>query len=323
MFWAAALGLALMLYVVLDGFDLGVGLLFPFAPGEAGRRHMMDAVSPVWDGNETWLVISGATLFGAFPEAYAILLGAFYLPVIVMLCGLILRGVAFEFRNHAGRPRWLWSASFFGGSLVAAMAQGTAVGAFVQELPVRDGVYTGSMFSWLSPFALLCGVGLCLRYAMLGTGWLVHKTDDEVRDFGYRALPVILGGVMLFLIAAGAAAFDMDLRVTHAWLSRPVLLVLPVLGALALLAALYGVARQRDRMIYPAGVVMVLCAFATMVLSLLPHIVPFSVTIGEAAAPRASPSFLFWGAGIVILPVTLLYTAAVYFIFRGKVRPSS
>jgi cytochrome d ubiquinol oxidase subunit II len=318
-FWATALGFSLLLYVVLDGFDLGVGMLFPFAPGEQSRQQMMEAVSPVWDGNETWLVISGATLFAAFPEAYAILLGAFYLPVIVMLCGLILRGVAFEFRNKTERYRWVWSGSFFLGSLVASFAQGAAIGAFVQQIPVHEGVFAGSIFSWLSPFALLCGVGLCFGYAMLGAGWLVLKTEGVVRDFSYKAIAIVLCGVMVFLLAAAVSVFAMHLRVADQWRHRPVLFVFLVAGALALATTLYAVVRERDRLLYPMAVVMFVAAFCTMVLAVLPYIVPFSVTLAEAAAPPSSLAFLFWGAGLVVLPITVIYTGVVYFIFRGKV----
>ncbi len=318
-FWAVALGFSLLLYVVLDGFDLGVGILFPFAPGERSRQQMMEAVAPVWDGNETWLIISAATLFAAFPAAYAILLSAFYLPVIVMLCGLILRGVAFEFRSRTERYRWLWSASFSLGSLAAAFAQGSAIGAFVQQVPVQDGVFAGSVFSWLSPFALLCGVGLCLGYAMLGAGWLVLKTETAVREFSYTAMAITLCGVMVFLLAAAVSVFAMHLRVTDQWRQRPVLFVFLVIGALALLTMIYAVMRQRDRLLYPMAVLMFGAAFCTMVLAVLPYIVPFSVTLAQAAAPPGSLAFLFWGAGVVVLPLTVIYTGVVYVIFRGKV----
>jgi cytochrome d ubiquinol oxidase subunit II len=318
-FWAVALGLSLLLYVVLDGFDLGVGILFPFAPGERSRQQMMAAVSPVWDGNETWLIMSAATLFAAFPAAYAILLSAFYLPVIVMLCGLVLRGVAFEFRSRTERYRWLWSVSFFLGSLVAAFAQGSTIGAFVQQIPVHDGAFAGSVFSWLSPFAVLCGVGLCLGYAMLGAGWLVLKTEAPVRDFGYAAIAASVSGVMVFLLAATVSVFAMHLRVADQWRQQPVLFAFLVIGAIALLTMIYAVVRERDRLLYPMAVVMFVAAFCTMVLAVLPYIVPFSVTLAAAAAPQSSLTFLFWGAGVVVLPLTLIYTGAVYYIFRGKV----
>jgi cytochrome d ubiquinol oxidase subunit II len=316
-FWSAALALALLLYVLLDGFDLGIGILFPFAPGQ-GRDRMMQAVAPVWDGNETWLVIAAATLFAAFPLAYAVLLGAFYLPVIVMVCGLILRGVAFEFRGKSQRLRSLWSASFFAGSLAASFAQGAAIGAFVQELPVRDGLFAGSVFTWLSPFALLCGVGLCLGYAMLGAGWLVDKTGAETRRFVYRAMPLILAALMLFLLAAATVVFAEHLQVSRQWLRRPILFVFLAIGAIALAVMLHALRRQHDRLLYPMAALMFVAAFCTMVVSLLPYIVPFSITLTQAAAPHASLAFLFWGAGLFVLPLTIIYTIVIYVIFRTK-----
>jgi cytochrome d ubiquinol oxidase subunit II len=320
-FWSAALGLSLLLYIMLDGFDLGIGVLFLFAPTERHRRAMMDAVSPVWDGNETWLIISGATLFAVFPAAYAVLLGAFYLPVIVMLCGLILRGVAFEFRSKTRRMRWLWTGSFGVGSIAAALMQGAAVGAFVQGIPAQDGAYTGSVFGWLSWYAVLCGVGLVFGYALLGACWLIHKTEGEIRDFGYAVMPAILAGLAAFLALAAVLLFALHMRVAGAWFERPYLLIPLGIGGLAGAALVFGVWKRIDRLPLPATAIMFVAAFATMVGSVLPYIVPFSVTIEEAAAPHESLKFLFWGAGVVVLPVTLIYTAAVYYVFRGKVQP--
>ncbi|WP_082643421.1 cytochrome d ubiquinol oxidase subunit II [Methylobacterium sp. GXS13] len=319
-FWAYVLGLSLLLYVLLDGFDLGVGILYPFAPDARARDHMMQAISPVWDGNETWLIVAGATLFGAFPAAYAILVGAFHLPVIVMLCGLILRGVAFEFRGRAGERRWLWSASFAAGSYVAAFAQGTAVGAFVQELPVHDGRFVGSQFFWLTPYALLCGVGLVLGYALLGASWLVRKTEGDVRAFGYRTLPWIIGGLAAFLALAGIGVFALHLRIAAQWFERPYLFLFLAAGTAAAALLVWSSLRRRDAWPLPASMAMFCAAFATMVFAVLPYIVPFSVTIPQAAAPESTLRFLFWGAGVVVLPITLIYTAAVYVIFRGKLR---
>ena len=185
-FWVAVLAISILLYVLLDGFDLGVGMLFGMTRDEERRRAMLSAISPVWDGNETWLIVTGVVLWGAFPPVYATLLSAFYLPLLLMLAGLILRGVAFEFRARAETSRWLWDLAFAGGSFVAAFAQGMTVGALVEGLPVANEQYTGGDFGWLSPFALLCGVGLCLGYALLGACWLVKKTEDQTRDQAYR-----------------------------------------------------------------------------------------------------------------------------------------
>src|SRR6202795_2104927 len=198
MFWVSLLAISILLYVLLDGVDLGVGLLFGLARGEARRGAMLSAVAPIWDGNETWLVITAVILWGAFPVVYASLLSAFYLPLIVMLLGLILRGVAFEFRYKTERLRWIWDLSFAGGSFVAAFVQGLMVGALVEGLPISDGQYAGGEFGWLSPFSLLCGVGLCLGYTLLGACWLVRKCADEVRDAAYRLIPPLSIGLLLF-----------------------------------------------------------------------------------------------------------------------------
>jgi cytochrome d ubiquinol oxidase subunit II len=320
-FWAAVLALGLLMYVVLDGFDLGVGILFGFTRSEAARRSMVATVSPVWDGNETWLVVSGSVLFAAFPIAYALLLSIFYLPVCVMLAALILRGVAFEFRGKAGPAmRRVWDLGFTGGSLVAAFVQGATVGALVVGLPVgADGRFTGhGAFDWLSPFALLCGVGLCFGDALLGAAWLVLKSQGEARDRGYRLIPWLLLGVLGFLACAFAASLEMHLRVMHRWIERPWLAVFPAIGLLAVATLLLGVRRRRDGWPFAATAVIFGAAFATLAASFLPYLTPYSITIAQAAAPESSLSFLFWGAGLFVLPLMLAYTVAVYVVFRGK-----
>ena len=189
MFWVSLLAISILLYVLLDGVDLGVGLLFGLASGETRRSGMLSAVAPIWDGNETWLVVTGVILWGAFPLVYATLLSAFYLPIFLMLAGLILRGVAFEFRDKTQRLRWIWDFSFAGGSLIATFMQGTTVGALVEGLQVTNGQYSGGDFGWFTPFAALCGIGLCLGYALLGACWLVRKCDAVVRDVAHRQIP--------------------------------------------------------------------------------------------------------------------------------------
>ena len=319
-FWAAALALSLLLYVVLDGFDLGVGMLFAFAPNELARRHMMQSISPVWDGNETWLVLAAAVLFGAFPLVYSVLLSAFYLPLIVMLLALILRGVAFEFRYKSLGLRRLWDVGFSGGSFVAAFMQGATVGALVQELPM-DGVhYAGGPFGWFSPFAMLCGVGLCLGYALLGAGWLTYKTETDTRDLAYRFMPWLLGSVLLFLVAAAAYAVGVQLRVLHRWVERPAMLVLPLAGLLACAGLVTAIRRRVDWLPLLMTALIFTAAFATLAASFLPYMVPFSITMEQGASPQSSLSFMFWGAGIVVLPITLIYTLVVYWVFKGKVQ---
>ncbi|MGK9233947.1 cytochrome d ubiquinol oxidase subunit II [Inquilinus limosus] len=319
-FWATVLALAILLYVTLDGFDLGVGMLFPFAPDETGRRQMLASISPVWDGNETWLVVAAATLFGAFPLVYSILLSAFYLPLLVMLAGLILRGVAFEFRYKTERFRWVWDAGFVAGSYAAAFIQGTAVGAIVQGLSIENGAYAGGPFAWATPFALLCGVGLCIGYAMIGACWVAGKAHGELRAFAFGALPKLLGALAAFLAVVFAWSLLIDLPVLQRWIERPLLLLCPAVGLGAFIMLMRLVRRGDDRRLFLAGAAIFAAAFATLAGSFLPYILPFSLTLRQAAAPDASLDFLFWGAGLFVLPLTLAYTVAVYLIFRGRVR---
>ena len=325
-FWAGVLALGLALYVVLDGFDLGVGILFGFTRHEGVRRRMLSTISPVWDGNETWLVSGGTVLWAAFPIVYALILSAFYLPICLMLAALILRGVAFEFRQKAGeRMRLVWDVGFAGGSLVAAFVQGAAVGALVRGLPVAaDGRFTGgSAFAWVSPFSLLCGLGLCLGDSLMGASWLVMKSTGPVRDRSYRAIPWLLAAVLLFLAFAFTAALHMDLPVMHRWIDRPWLAIFPAVGVLAVIVIASGLRRRQDSRPFIGAVMIFLAAFATLAASFLPYIVPFSLTINEAAAPTRSLAFIFWGAGIVVLPLKLVYTVMVYTVFKGKVDAGS
>jgi len=325
-FWAAVLALGLALYVILDGFDLGVGILFAFTRDEAVRRRMLSAISPVWDGNETWLIIGGTVLWAAFPKVYALILSAFYLPICLMLAGLILRGVAFEFRQKASeRTRLVWDLGFAAGSLVAAFVQGAAVGALVHGLPVTpEGRFAGDgAFAWVSSFSLLCGLGLCLGDALMGAAWLVLKSDGPLRDRGYRTIPGLLAAVLVFLAFAFTAALEMDLPVMHRWIDRPWLAVFPAMGVLAVILIIRGLRRRKDSWPFAGAVTIFVAAFATLAASFLPYIVPFSLTIKEAAAPVRSLAFIFWGAGIVVLPLTLAYTVMVYTVFKGKVAGGS
>jgi cytochrome d ubiquinol oxidase subunit II len=323
MFWTCALGLTVLLYVILDGFDLGVGMLFPFAGSETARRQMLAAVGPVWDGNETWLVLTGAMLFAIFPLVYATLLSAFYLPLIVMLASLILRGVAFEFRDKSRGLRPLWDIGFAGGSFIASFAQGTAVGALVLGLPIQDGHYVGGPFGWLSPFALLCGAGLCLGYLLIGSGWLAYKTIGPVQALAFRLLPGLTVAVLGFLGVAFVSAIGLDLRVLHRWVETPLLDTVPLIGIAACIVLLAAIRRRWQLVPFLCGMALFAAAFATLAISFYPYIVPYSITITHAAAPRSSQSFLFWGAGLFVLPITLIYTLVVYWVFKGKVDPEA
>jgi cytochrome d ubiquinol oxidase subunit II len=323
MFWVAVLAISLLLYVLLDGFDLGVGMLFGMTNDDKRRGEMQSAVSPVWDGNETWLIVTGVVLWGAFPPVYATLLSAFYLPLLVMLAGLILRGVAFEFRARAETSRWVWDIAFAGGSFVATFIQGMTVGALVEGLPITNGHYTGGEFGWLSPFALLCGVGLCLGYALLGTCWLVRKCEGDVREAAYRLIPALAVGLFAFLVVVFVYALAENLQVIHRWLERPYLFVFPAVSAVAALVAAASVRRRRDGVPFYMVALIFAAAFGTLAISFWPYMIPFSITIDDAAAPHSSLAFMFWGEGLFVFPLMLLYTVINYSVFRGKVRSTA
>jgi cytochrome d ubiquinol oxidase subunit II len=319
LFWVALLAMTTLLYVLLDGFDLGVGILFGCTRNEDARRKMLSAISPVWDGNETWLVFTGTILWGAFPRVYATLLSAFYLPIILMLGALILRGVAFEFRYKTLGFRWLWDLGFAGGSLVATFVQGVAVGALAKGLPMADGHYAGGTFGWFSPFACLCGIGLCLGYALLGAGWLVLKCEGSLRQRAYALLTPLTIGVLGFLAVVFVYALALDLRIMDRWLQRPVLLVFPAVGVVASVLLIRGIKDRRDRQPFCMTGLIFLSAFGTLAVSFWPFMIPFAITIDQAASPLSSLRFMFWGEGLFVTPLTLIYTASVYRVFRGKV----
>jgi cytochrome d ubiquinol oxidase subunit II len=317
-YWISALALSILLYVLLDGFDLGVGILYGFARGEDRRTAMMSAVAPVWDGNETWLVVSGVILWGAFPVVYATLFSAFYLPVIFMLAGLILRGVAFEYRSIATRSRPLWDAAFFGGSLVAALMQGLMVGALVEGLPISDGEYSGGALGWLSPFAVLCGGALCFAYSLLGACWLIRKSQGGLQETAYRLVSRAAAGLGLILILVFVYSIAEHLRVMSRWLERPYLFVFPVIGIAASIVLARSVRKHGDRTPFLMAALGFAAAFGSFAITFWPYMIPFSVTVDQAAAPHASLAFMFWGAGLFVLPLMLVYTAISYRAFRGK-----
>jgi cytochrome d ubiquinol oxidase subunit II len=322
MFWILLLTVSILLYVLLDGADLGIGILFGLTRGETNRRVMLKAVSPIWDGNETWLVVTGVILWGAFPLVYATLLSAFYLPLFFILAGLILRGVAFEFRDKTQRMRWIWDLSFAGGSLIASFMQGTTVGALVEGLQVTDGQYSGGDFGWLTPFAALCGVGLCLGYALLGACWLVKKCDAEVRDRAHRQIRYLAVCVLVFLVVVFAYALAEHLPILHRWIDRPYLFVFPAIGAIAAIVLALSILRQSDRWPFYTVAVIFVSAFGTLALSFWPYMIPFVITIDQAAAPQSSLMFIFWG-GVIVFPLMLLYTIISYSVFRGKIRTTA
>ena len=322
-FWVFVLAVSVLLYVLHDGFDLGIGILFGLTRDETRRRGMMAAVAPMWDGNETWLVVAGVVLWGAFPIVYATLFSALYLPLLLMLAGLILRGVAFEFRYKAERMRPVWDFGFAGGSLVAAFIQGLMVGALVEGLPVANGHYVGGEFGWFSPFALICGVGLCLGYMLLGACWLVRKCEGDLREQAYRLIPYLSIALLVFLIVVFGYALAENLRVIGRWLERPYLFVFPAIGVLAAIVLAASVRQRRDGPPFYMVSLIFVAAFGTLAISFWPYMIPFSITIEDAAAPHSSLAFMFWGEGLFVFPLMLVYTVVSYTVFRGKVGTTS
>jgi cytochrome d ubiquinol oxidase subunit II len=320
LFWAAVIALAILVYVILDGFDLGVGILFGTTRDAVLRDEMMAAISPFWDGNETWLIVVGASLFAAFPMVYAVFLPAFYIPVLLMLLALIFRGVAFEFRYGAGR-RALWDWGFFLGSAVAAFVQGAAIGAMIRGVPVVNNQYAGGPFEWLRPLPVLTGIGLVLGYALLGAGWLTMKSGGALRDWAWRRISWLAGAVLVVLGIAIIAALFARARMTGTlFLDRPWGLVFPGLGLMAMAGVFIGVRERRDGVPFAMTAVFFVPAFLTLAVMFWPYMIPYQVTVADAAAPEKSLSFLFWGAGVFVLPVIAIYTAVVYWVFRGKQR---
>jgi cytochrome d ubiquinol oxidase subunit II len=318
-FWTGVLALTIFLYVALDGFDLGVGMLMPLARSETQRRGMLAAIAPVWDGNETWLVLNGAILFAIFPLTYATLLSAFYLPVIFMLGALIFRGVAFEFREKSDRSRGFWTAAFIVGSYVAAFIQGTAVGALAYGLPMAGDRYVGGAFGWFSPFALLSGVGLCIGYALMGAGWLTYKSRPEVRDLGFRLMPRLLVPLFLVLSVLFVLALTQELPVTRRWAQQPEFYLFPLSGVLLCGLLLWAVRARLELIPFLCAIGVFAAAMGALSVSFYPYMIPFAITTTQAASAPSAQSFMFWGAGIFILPLTIVYTLVIYFVFKGKV----
>ena len=323
LFWVVVLAITILLYILLDGFDLGIGILFLLSRDELNRRRMLAAIAPVWDGNETWLVLTATILFGAFSRVFALALSALYLPVIVAICALILRGVSFEFRAKAIHTRKLWDAAFSVGSLVATFVQGAALGALATGLPVHDGRYTGGPLGWLSPLSVLCGAALCLGYALLGIGWLIKKCEGRLREAAYKLFPWLFSAVLVLIALVAFEARANSPRILDRWVQHPYLLTVPVFAALGAWGLLGGSWRQRDDRPFLAVTAVFAAAFAATAISFWPYMLPYSVTVDEGASPPESTRFMFWGAGLIALPLTLAYTLLVYHVFRGKLLDSA
>src|SRR5262245_22843416 len=319
--WAALIGTAVALYVVLDGFDLGIGILFPTTKSEAERDQMMRSIAPFWDGNETWLVLGGGGLLVAFPNGYAVIMPALYLPVIVMLLALVFRGVAFEFRAVSHSKTW-WNFVFAAGSTLAAFCQGVILGGLIQGIKVENGAFAGGAFDWATPFAVLCGLGVVTGYGLLGATWLVMKTEGSVATRARVEAKLLLLAVLGFMAIVSIwtpLAFE---RIATRWFSLPNILFLwwvPAAAALVALAAWRFLDTGHDVLPFLATIALFLLGYLGLLISNFPYIIPPSLTIWQTAAAPATHVFFLMGT-LVMLPIILGYMIFVYWVFSGKLR---
>ncbi len=319
--WAGLIGTAVAMYVILDGFDLGIGILFPFTRNESERDQMMRSVAPFWDGNETWLVLGGGGLWVAFPRAYAVIMPALYLPVIVMLLALVFRGIAFEFRTVSRSKTWL-NFAFTIGSGLAAFAQGVILGGLIQGIPVKDGAFAGGPLDWATPFAFVCGLALIAGYGLLGACWLTLKTEGPVAVRSRRHAKMLLLMVLLFMAAVSLWTPIVEPRIAQRWFSLPnfyFLWPVPLVTALTAFAIWHWLEKGYETPPFLAAIVLFLLGYLGLVISNYPYLVPPSLTVWETAAAPASQIFMLLGT-LVLLPMILGYIAFVYWLFRGKVR---
>jgi len=319
--WAALIGTAVFMYVLLDGFDLGIGILFPTAQTESERDQMTRTIAPYWDGNETWLVLGGAGLFVAFPKAYSIIMPAFYLPVIVMLLSLVFRGVAFEFR-HVSYSKTGWNLAFNVGSTLASFSQGVILGGLIQGVAVRDGAFSGGSFDWATPFAFLCGLSLIAGYALLGATWLAMKTEGPVAHRARAQAKFLLLAVLVCMAAVSLWTPLSQPRIADRWFTLPnfyFLWPVPLVTALTAYLAWQWIENGREAPPFLATMALFLLGFLGLVISNFPYLVPPSLTVWDTAAAPASQIFMLLGT-LLLLPIILGYVAFIYWLFRGKVR---
>ncbi len=323
--WGVIIATAVFLYVFLDGFDLGVGIMFPFAPSEKCRDKMMNSIAPFWDGNETWLVLGGGGLFAAFPLAYAIIMPAFYLPVILMLLGLIFRGVAFEFRFKAKKSKKLWDFAFHYGSLLAAFMQGMILGSFVEGIKVEGRSFAGGPFDWISGFSFLTGLALVFGYILLGSTWLIMKTDSTTQNWARRTACYSLGFVGLAMVIVTISMPVMNPEIYEFWFTAPTvyyLLPIPLITIYAFIQIWRSALGNGEYKPFIYSMLIFLLSYVGLAISFYPMIVPFEVDIWKAAAAPESLSIMLIGVGIM-LPTILVYTGYCYYIFRGKTSEES
>jgi len=320
---AGIVGLAVALYVIMDGFDLGVGILFPYFPQEIERDQMMNSVAPFWDGNETWLVLGGVWLLVAFPLAYSIITPALYVPLIAMLLALVFRGVAFEFRWVAKPHHRKWDIAFAAGSTVAAFAQGTMVGGILIGFRIENGQFAGGPLDWLTPFSIMCGAGLVVGYALIGACWLVMKTTDDVEKAARRFAKPLLIALVAFIVLISVWTPLQFERVAARWFSgwhMAYLSPVPLITAALAVSCWRGLSGRHPTVAFNAAVGLFVISFVGLAISTLPYLAPPSITLWDAAASPKSQTFMLVGT-TVLVPFVLGYTVFVYHTFRGKVRP--
>ena len=318
--WAAIIGVAVAMYVILDGFDLGIGILFPFASDDGERDRMMRSIAPFWDGNETWLVLGGGGLLVAFPRAYSIIMPAFYLPITIMLLALVFRGVAFEFRALA-RHTAFWSAAFAGGSAMAALCQGLILGGLIQGIPVANGEYAGGAFDWATPFAFLCGLGVLAGHGLLGATWLIMKTDGDMAERARRQAKFLLIAVIAFMAAVSLWTPFAFPAIAERWFKLENFVLLwpvPLITAAVALYAWRWIGRGHDARPFLAAIALFLLGYLGLVISTFPYLVPRTLTIWQTAAAPSSQMFMLVGT-LIMLPIIIGYTVMIYWLFRGKV----
>jgi cytochrome d ubiquinol oxidase subunit II len=320
--WTLILGMSVFFYVLLDGFDLGVGMLFGLAPDTASRNIVMNSIAPIWDGNETWLVFGGLGLLAAFPLAFAIIIPAVYFPILVMLLALVFRGVAFEFRFRDAEHKTFWDHAFSYGSGVATFAQGMVLGSFVQGYQVTGRVFSGSSFAFLTPFSVMTGIALLFGYDLLGAGWLILKTEGDIQNAARRHGRICLCGVLIAIAVVSIwtpLASPAIFARWFAWPNTVILAPVPIATAAVALVTWRALAGRAEILPFVGAVGLFVLSYVGIAISLYPMIVPHHFTLWEAASSERTQAFLLVGT-LVLLPVILMYTGWSYWVFRGKVR---
>ncbi len=320
--WTVLLGLAVFYYVVFDGFDLGVGMLYGFVPNEASRAIVMSSIAPIWDGNETWLVFGGLGLLAAFPLAFAIIIPAVYFPILMMLLALVFRGVAFEFRFKHPALRRLWDGAFCGGSMLATFSQGIVLGMFIQGFKVDGRHFVGTSFDWVAPFPLAIGLALMFGYGLLGAGWLVLKTEGDLQNWARRVGRGCLVAVLAAILAVSIWTPLTRPDIAQRWFSWPNIAFLspvPIVTALIAVGEWYALRPRHELTPFLGAIGLFLMSFIGIAISLWPMIVPYHYTLWQAASSESTQAFLLVGT-LFLLPIILMYTAWSYWVFRGKVR---